>query len=190
MNDQTPYTTVEAVYNYLDQTPPSESSDEYSEVETYIRAMSAHCDKVANRPLYREEESTILYDGNGDNLLHIQDCIDPTVTVDGVERTVYSYPTTKPYTSRIVLEEGYRFTRGRQNVAVTAVQAMNLYLPDDVQFACTVLVAGILNGKSVQGKVGTTEHIGNYSVTYRDAAQKTDFDTAKKLLQGYRRIAL
>lgn len=188
--DQELYTTVESLFAYMKRTAPSESSDDYAEAERRIKAMTRQIDIMANRAIYRTEESTMKYDGDNTNMLTIKDCIDPVVTVDGVEREVYGYPQGKEYSSRIVLEEGYRFNRGRQNVQVTGVHAMTIYLPEDIQHACNVLVAGIYNAADVQGKVGTTESIGNYSVTYRTAAQQTDFETAKKIIAGYRRISL
>ncbi len=188
--NQEPYTTIESVCGYLGIEVPSESSDEYAHFEAWILAMSMWIDKYTNRTIYRTEESTIKYDGDGSDLMVINDVIDPVVTVDGESREVFTYPTNKPYASRIALDDGWKFTRGRQNIHVTGVHAMAIYLPDDVQQACNVLVAGIYNAKNVQGKVGTSETIGSYSVTYRDAAQKTDFDNAKAILSGYRRIAL
>lgn len=187
---QDPYTTVESVFIYLGIDAPSESSDLYAEVEAWILAMSTFIDNYCNRTIYREEEETFKYDGDGTDMIIIKDCIDPVVTVDGVAREVYTYPTNKPYASRIRLGDGWKFNKGIQNVSVTGLQAMNLYLPEDIKLACTVLVAGLYNARGVQGKVGTTETIGDYSVTYRDASQKQDFDSAKRTLSTYKRIAL
>lgn len=188
--NQEPYTTVESVYGYIGIEAPSESSAEFQRMEAWILAMSAWIDTYCNRTIYRQEESTIKYDGDGSDMIVIKDVIDPVVTVDGVEREVFTYPTTKPYASRIRLPEGYRFTKGIQNVSVTGVHCMAVYLPEEVQHACDVLVAGIYNAQQVQGKVGTTERIGEYSVTYKDGAQKTDFDNVKAILGGFKRIAL
>jgi len=188
--NQEPYTTVESVCNYLGITPPSESSVEFQEMESWILAMSTWMDNYTNRTLYRQEESTILYDGDGSDLMVIRDVVDPTVTVDDRPMEVFTYPTHKTYASRIRLGDGWRFTRGIQNVAVTGVHAMFIYLPEDVQQACNVLVAGIYNAKEVQGKVGTSETIGSYSVTYREPAQQTDYANVKTILGAYRRIAL
>lgn len=188
--NQEPYTTVESVCAYLGIDAPSESSEEFQQMESWILAMSAWIDNYTNRTIYRTEESTILYDGDGTDLMVIRDVIDPTVTVDDREMDVLKYPTHKTYTSRIVLQDGWKFTKGRQNVAVTGVHAMFIYLPDDVQQACNVLVAGIYNAQQVQGKVGTSETIGAYSVTYREPAQQTDFANVKSILGAYKRIAL
>ena len=188
--NQEPYTTVASVYNYLGEEAPSESSAEYQEMESWILAMSAWIDRYCNRIIFRSEEESISYDGDGSRMLVIQDTINPTVTIDGTEREVYTYPTNKPYASRIRLGDGWSFNRGIQNVVVTGVPGIAVYLPEDVQQACNVLVAGIFNAKSVQGKVGTSESIGSYSVTYREPAQQTDFANVKTILGGYKRIAI
>lgn len=190
MQTQEPYTTVEAVYGYMGIEAPSESSDEYSQMESWILAMSMWIDRYCNRNLYRTEEETFTYDGNGQEILVIEDVIEPTVSIDGREVAVDGYPQRKDYVSRIRQSDGFRWHRGRNNVTVTGVHSMHLYLPEDVQQVCTVLVAGIYNAKDVQGKVGTSERIGNYQVNYRETSQQKDFDNVKAILSGYKRIAL
>ena len=184
------YTTIAEVSQYLGITAPSESTPAYTEMQNWIRAMSMQADNMANRKLCRTTETSIKYDAHGEEILVIDDCVDITeVTVNDIATEVLEYPTTKPYTSRIAVEGSY-FPKGRQNVEVTAIHGMSKTVPYDVNFAVTVLVAGIYNSKEIAGKVGTTEKIGNYSVTYRAGQQSTDFDTAKKSLSSYRRIAL
>lgn len=190
MNKQEAYTTIEAVYGYLGKEVPSESSEEATLVEKWILSMSRYIDNFCKRKIYSTEEVTTLYDGDGSNLLIINDVLDPVVKLNGSTINVLKYPTTKEYTSRIVLADGQRFSKGYQNVEVTGVHSMHLYLPEDIQLACTVLVAGIYNARNAQGKVGTTETIGDYAITYRDQAQKTDFETAKEVISSYKRITL
>lgn len=186
--DVTLYTDLATVASYTGKTFTEQEEDT---VREYIKAMSLYIDAYCNRDIYRTEPATYRYDGDGSELLRISDVCDITeVTVDDVARSFTTYPQNKPYASRILIEDGYRFTKGRSNVTVTGIQAMSTTLPADVKQACTVLVAGILNAKDVQGKVGTTERIGAYSVTYKDEAQQTDFATAKTSLSAYRRIAL
>lgn len=191
---QKEYTTIEAVENY-----PLITIDEAykGQVTDWIKAMSSQIDLMCNRsiaPAFTDSdiaiEETYYYDGDGSKLLIISDCCDiSSVTIDDVETEVFKYPANKPYTSRIVLADSC-FTKGNQNVAVTGIQAMNPEIPEDIKFACTVLVAGIINNQKKLDKVGTTERIGAYSVTYRDDAQMKDFETAKNILSGYKRIAL
>lgn len=188
---QKPYTTREAVANYLGITIPSGLN---AQVDEWILAMSEYADNIANRVLYQTDSSTFKYDGDGSNLMVIKDCTGITeVKIDGSVMPldkVSQYPQNKGYTSRIALSDGYRFSKGLLNVSVTAKHGMSATLKEDVKLAVTVLVAGIYNARNSQGKVGTTERIGNYSITYREASQKTDYETAKATLSSYRRVAL
>ena len=195
MDNTERYTTTQDVCQYLGIDVPSESSDEDHELDLMILAMSVYIDRQANRRIFRTEPTTILYDGDGSDLMVIEDVLDLElhpleVLVGGVAVEVYQYPQRKEHTSRIVLGDGQRFTVGKQNVSVTGVHAMCSELPEDVKFACTVLVAGAYNAKLTAGKVGTTEQIGSYSVTYRTDKDKANFETAKKMISSYRRIAL
>jgi hypothetical protein len=181
------YTTKEAVENYLLRNIDSSFNDQITE---WIIAMSLQVDKICNRQMYRAEEETYVYDGDGTDMIMIKDCCDiSAVTVDGVEKTVYKYPVNKEYASRIRLD-GDTFTKGLQNVAVTGIQAMSATLQEDVKYACTVMVAGICNAQIFNEKQGTTERIGNYQITYKDDAQKTDYERAVSALSKYKRIAL
>jgi hypothetical protein len=185
MNKQ--YTTKENIENYLLNTIDPSFVDQ---ITSWIIAMSNQIDIICNRPIFSDEEETFLYDGDNTDMIIVKDvCSISSVKVDGVETPYAKYPANKPYASRIRLIDT-KFTPGIQNVSVTGIQAMNEALPDDITFACTILVAGIINTQKKLEKIGTTEKIGNYTITYRDDAQKTDFETAKTILAGYKRISL
>lgn len=186
MNDE--YTTVEDIENY---TLIDVAAEYEGVIDMYIQAMSNFIDNYCNRKIWTDQETTIKYDGDGTNLLVIKDVCDISeVTVDDEVTEVLEYPTSKDYTSRIVLDGGYRFTKGLQNVAVTGKHAMHTELPEDIKFACTVLVAGIIFNQDANEKDGTTEKIGNYSISYKTPEQKRDYKTAMGILSSYRRIAL
>lgn len=182
------YTTQELVENYILKTIDPAF---LGQIGQWISSMSLFIDNYCNRSIFADTEETYLYDGDGTDMIIVKDvCSISEVLVDGVAVEYAKYPANKPYASRIRLLDGYRFTKGIQNVSVTGIQAMNEELPDDVAFACTVLVAGIINNQLKLDKAGTTERIGSYSVTYREDAQKTDFETAKTILASYKRISL
>lgn len=188
------YTTKEKVENYLLNTIDGSFADQ---IERWIEAMTKQIDLICNRSIAPEftdsevaVEETYLYDGDGSNTLIIKDCCAISeVTVDGTPVTVYKYPANKSYALELKLNNAY-FSKGFQNVAVTGVQAMHEEVPADIEFACTVLVAGIINNQKKLEKVGTTEKIGNYSITYREDAQKADYETAKATLKAYKRISI
>jgi hypothetical protein len=182
-----PYTTKQAVENYLGVTIASGLN---SQIDEWIDAMSRYIDGACNRVIFNDEEDDFSYDGDGSNSLIIKDCVDiEDVTIDGSSVEFFAYPANTPYKTQIKLESGV-FPKGMQNVVVTAIQAHSKTLPNDVKFACTVLVAGIYNARNSVGKVGTTERIGNYSISYHTKEQKSDYETAKATLSAYRRIAI
>lgn len=163
-----------------------------AQIGDWIEAMSMYIENVTKRRIYRATPETFKYDGDGSSLMIISDCntitevkVDDTVMVLGTD--YFTYPQNKGYTSRIVLD-GWRFTKGFQNVSVTAKQSMCASLPEDIKFACTVLVAGIINNQLFNDKKGTTERIGGYSVTYKDDKGVEDLTEAKQILDGYKRI--
>lgn len=183
-----PYTTKVAVENYLLQTiDPSF----VTQLDSWILAMSRWCDQFANRSLFDTASSIMLYDGDMTDITLIKDVIDISeVKMDGIVITDYlKYPQGKVYTSRIVLDGQY-FSRGKQNISVTGIHAMSKVLPDDIKFACTVLVAGIINGSTIGSKKGSTEKIGGYSIAYKTDIEVSDFATAKQILSSYKRVAL
>lgn len=183
----TPYTTKAAVEEYLRTTITGQDAT----VTAWISAASRWIDEYCNRDIFNEEESTITYDGDCTDILHIKDTLKDgiEVTMDGIAVSPLLYPTTKDYASRLVLD-GLVWNRGKQNISVTGKVSMFAELPDRVKMAATVLVAGMFNAMNNSGKVGTKETIGNYSVEYKDGAQSVDYETAKKDLSALRRIAL
>lgn len=182
------YTDKEALENYLLKNIDDQFNDQ---IDSWINAMSIYIDNFCNRNIYRDTEEKYTYDGDGDEVLHIKDCCEiSSVTVDGDEVEVYKYPKNKPYASRLVRKDGLNWAKGRENILVTGYQAMNKTLPENIKYVCTVLVAGIINNQIFGDKNGNTERIGSYSVTYRDKSQNTDFDSVKKILSSYKRIAI
>lgn len=183
------YTTKEAVENYILKTIDDGFDAQLTE---WIKAMSNYIESITKRRIYRATPETYKYDGDGSALMVISDVntitevkVDDTVMVLGTD--YFTYPQNKGYTSRIVLN-GWRFTKGFQNVSVTGKQAMSATLPSDIKFACTVLVAGIINNQLFNDKKGTTERIGGYSVTYKDDKGVEDLTEAKNILSRYTRI--
>lgn len=182
------YTDIDTVKNYLLKEIDSSYEDQ---INFYIDVMSRQIDSICKRTIYGSKADTFVYDGNNENVLLISDCTKITsVTVNGDELDAgdyYQYPQNKSYTSRLALASGY-FPKGKQNIEVTAIQAMHDFLPDDIKFACTVFVAGIVNDQLFNDKKGITERIGNYQVSYKDDREEKDFEKAKRYLKGYQRI--
>lgn len=177
------YTSLAALQRYLLIEIDSSFS---GQVESWIGAMSRYIDKKTNRVFGTATETTRKYDGSGWNTLIVDDLYDlGTVTVDDTSKTVFAYPANAVPTTTLKLD-GERFNRGMQNVEVTAKFAYGS-IPDDVAHACTVFVAGIINAQTNQDGEIKSEKIGDYTVTYKDDTQKSDFEMAMATLNQYRR---
>lgn len=186
----TEYTTVAAVAEYLGITIPS---GENAKVQSWIRAMSRHIDALCNRSIYRTEEETFTYDGDGTPILLINDVSDlSSVEVEHLGTVeVVGYPQNKGYYSRLALKDGSRWPRGRANVSVSGIFGMCKELPEDIKYATTVLVAGIYNAKDVAARSGKSERIGDYQVQYTEnSTQEDDYKSIGNFLAPYKRIAL
>lgn len=187
------YTDKEAVENYMVITI-DDAFD--AQIDEWIEAKSREADKIANRPLFREEEETYLYDGDGTDLLHIGDCTGITsVTIGGQAVEVAEYPANKGYTSRIRALNGRVFTRGTQNVAVTAIQGMHAELPEDIKLAVTMMVAEVVKANVPDSSLIANEKIGNYQAQYKASGELVALDAAKRgreapeaIIKRYRRV--
>lgn len=180
------YTDKEAIENYILKTIDDGFDAQLTE---YIIAMSKYIDNITHRAIFRDTPEIYKYDGDGTDTLQILDCNTITeIALDGTVITDYfKYPSNKPYTNKLKLD-GSVFTEGLQNVLVTAKHGFSATLPEDIKFACTVLVAGILNDQQTNDKKGTTERIGGYSISYKDDQGEKDYAETKRILNGYTKV--
>lgn len=131
---------------------------------------------------------TRVYDGNGEGDLKIDSAYGiTTVTVDGTAVTPLKYPSNSPRTYVLRLPGG-AFTVGMQNVSVTGIFGRFNALPADLKFACTVLVAGIVNQSNKQTDGIKSEKVGEYQVTYKDEKERADFARAMQILDNYKKV--
>jgi len=160
-----------------------------SQIEEWIEAMENYIDKETGRNFKADAiASERLYDGDGDREIFIDDCVEiEKVELDDEEIDYFAYPANE--TPKIIIAREYgKFTRGRQNVAITAKWGYSVAVPADIKFACTVLVAGIINNAADTGGEVKSMSMGEYSVTYKDAKQTSDFENVKNILANYRRM--
>lgn len=172
-----------------------------SQVTEWIAAMEKHMNKTTDRQLIADDaDATYLYDGSDRKILVVDDfysitsvtllytVYDETSELD-VTAYVYTYPANATPIWRLE-SDYYHFVAGRQNVQVIGRRgyAPSDDIPEDLTFAATVLVAGIINAShNSKGEI-KSESIGRYSVAYETTAQKADFDTARAIIASYRRI--
>jgi len=180
------YTDKTAVQNYT-LTNIDVTFD--TQLTAWITAMSRYMDNYCGCTLVDTGSSTRLFDGNGAEEMKIDDVLSITlVTVDAVTVTPLAYPANSARKYLLSLDN-QTFTAGRQNVAVTGIFALFSTLPEDIKFACTVLVAGIVNQSNKQTDGIKSEKVGEYQVTYKDEKERADYARAMSILDTYRKIA-
>lgn len=185
------YTDKTALQNYL-LTNIDTSFD--SQITEWITMASRHIDRQTNRTFIPASEDSIkLYDGNNSNVLIVDDFLSITTlkidskTIDSSDYLIY--PANKNPKTKIMLK--YRlFDFGWQNVEVTGQFSYGTEVPPEIKWACTVMVAGIINASNQHEGEIQSESIGRYSVTYNTQKQLNDFDEAKKIITMYKRYAI
>ncbi len=204
---RTPYTTIAKVEAYLLE----EIADSFeANVERWISGISRNMDEMANRKLvadtYESDEALELRYFDVENLGYVS--IDDCVEIDSVEyksgtswvaldTTEYeTYPTLAPFRKLVAV-----FPPGMQTVRVRARWGYMDEITEDLEWAATVLVAGVcIANQAVAGRNPgpvSSEKIGNYSVSYasgNDNAGKSagfrDIDEAKQIVANYRKILI
>jgi hypothetical protein len=181
-----PYTDKTAVQNYS-LTNIDGAFD--VQLTAWITAMSRFMDQYTGRTLVQDTATTRMYDGNVDAELKIDDVNAITeVTVDDVVITPYTYPANSARKYLLRLQDDY-FPIGMQNVAVTGKFGYFTALPEDIKFACTVLVVGIVNQSNKQTDGIASEKVGEYQVSYRTEKERADYSRAMQILDGYKVIS-
>jgi hypothetical protein len=169
-----------------------------SQIDSWIEQCSKEIETKTQR-VFQTVESDVfeerVYDGKGRQKLLVDEFIEldsVTITNDGEDEEIddiLEYPNNMTPKFILFYEEG--FPTGNQNITVSAKWGYSEEPPDDIKFACTVLVAGIIQGQTQQNEGSiTSERIGNYSVTYDTEKGKKDFDRVTNILKFYRRITI
>ena len=185
------YTNKGQIENYLLTTVNAIFHDQ---LDDWIAMMETHINKITGRNFIADTVATEkLYDGNGENELLVDDFIGtPTIEINGValdsdEYLVYPANTEKKNILKRV--SGGIWSKDDQSIGVTAKWGYSAEVPNDIIFATTVLVAGIINysSKDSQGQIAT-KTIGRYSVTYTDKKQWQDFDQINTIIKSYKKF--
>lgn len=182
------YCSVSDIENYT----LTEVADYFEpQVEKWIEGVSRQFDRMANRTLVADpvgsgEDYPVRYfDGNGKRSLIVEDLVEvESVEVDDTEIEADPYPKLPPHWK---LTASTGFPIGEQNVKVTGRFGLFDEVPEDLRFACAVVVAGIIAAYGLDADV-SSEKIGNYAVTYSTEKGASDYEAAKKTVLGYRRF--
>jgi hypothetical protein len=164
-----------------------------AQITAWIAAAEKHINRMTNRQIIADTApAEYKYSGNKKDYMHVDDFIDiDTVEMDGVDITddIFFEPANRLPYFKLVYDEGV-FEKGKQNIVVTGRRgyADSAAIPEDLVFAATVLVAGIVNFSNNSSGEIKSESIGGYSVTYVSDSQKNDFTRAEAIIKSYRRI--
>lgn len=202
------YTTEALVENFLLKTIDSSFS---GQITSWIEGAERYIDKVTGRNFVADEEATArLYSGDGEQDLLIDDAVEITkvevgeddyggtfseIASTGADRyftdpenaAAKGVPVTK------ITLRTRRWPKGKQNNRITAKWGYSAEVPADIQFAATVLVAGIINAQTQDGEEIKSEKIGEYQVTYNSEKGRnslSDFERAMEILQAYKKYTL
>lgn len=197
------YTTELQIENFLNVSIPSGDAD------FYIEAAEAFIDDYTDRNFVATDPATErVFDGQGGDLLNIDECIEVTVVKQGLDEYGDSTLTISAGGSNgyYLLPNNYDeknipidkihlrdkvWYRGLQNHKVTAKWGYSASAPNAIEMAATILAAGYyhFNRGGASGNVAS-EKIGNYAVSYPNKDPKDMYNRIMELLSVYRRITL
>ena len=199
------YTSKQNLQNYTLQEIDAVFNNQ---IDSWIEAVSKQIEQQTNRVFIADAvASPRLYNGNNRQHLIIDDCIEVTkvevgnniwgdtfaeIDSTGINR-YYTLPTNNEEEGVPIRKIGLRarvWIEGHANHRITAKWGYSEEVPEDIEFAATVMTAGIMNAKRDGGKGDvTSEKIGQYAVTYSDKQYK-DLEVAKEILESYKRYYL
>lgn len=185
------YTTLEKVEQFLNQEIEYDFNS-VNDIDDYILAAQDYIENYTGRDFSSTEEVKV-YNGNGKQEL----LIDPVLEVDGLE---VSYDNGGTFTAetdyyllpnnsdrKVIIGMKYNaFPKDVQNVKVEGTFGWSLTVPYDISFVATVLVAGMVKGKSTSEVA--SEKIGEYAVSYENGQDFADMPNLKSILDKYKRL--
>ncbi len=195
------YCQIYQIENYLLTQIAADFEDQVKEwvaqMEKYIEQFTGRvfiADTVATYKKYEVEGKAENFGTVVGEDLFIDDCVEVTElqiddeVVDVDDYVIYPANITPKTRIKLKDDSGVSFTIGEQNIEVKAKWGYSVAVPNDISFATTVLVCGIINySLQAEGEV-KSESIGSYSVTYKEEKQWQDFERAKHILESYVRI--
>lgn len=183
------YTTIQNVKEYIG----SEISTPDVAIERWIEAMSRHIDqRTGYFPLVVDDAVTAArrYNGKGGTSLDIDNILEANITsvMIGTD-TIADFELISNYGNKLYIPGG--ILKGNLNVKVTGKFGRYEEVPMDIEFACTVLVAGIVNNSNtITSDEVRSESIGRYTVTYASKKQLNDYSLVEQIIKTYEKITV
>ena len=186
------YTSKTKLENYTLQSIDASFN---SQITDWIESIEKFIEKFTGRIFIADTTaSEKVYDGEGGSKQKFDEFISLTKVEIGedtkteIESDDYRiYPNNEERKNKIQLKENY-FTKGYQNVTITAKWGYSAVCPADIILAATTLLAGIINySNDAKGKI-RSESIGRYTVAYTDDQGWQDFKRAMMILNSYKQF--
>lgn len=198
------YTTEEKIEEYLNIPIADGDADDF------ILAVQALIENFTGRNFKADTEASARkYDGNSQQYLNIDDCVEVSkvevgnnswgdsmteLVNSGSTPEYYLLPTNYEADKYPINKIGARnkfFIFGHANHQITAKWGYSTTPPADLIQSATVLAGGMYNYNR-SGKTGEikSEKIGEYQVAYADQKGMNDFDEAMKVLKRYKKFEI
>lgn len=192
------YTTADKIQTYLGQTITDSLASFILSAQKFIED---YCQRVFKADT---EASARLFDGKGTNSLRIDDCVSITKVEIGNDAFGDTFTQETDLTkikelpnNAIVLglpitelvSRNYTFIEGLQNHKITGKWGYCSCVPDDISFVATVLASGMYLNARGAGAV-KSESIGQYSVSYDNLQNWSDFKSISLVLDNYKKLGL
>lgn len=193
------YTSITAVQNYL---LTNIDLAFHSQVNSWMEEVEEYIDNETERNFLADTVATEKsYDGNGCSELLIDDCVEITkleikttegdiIIDDLVLGTDYFLEPANDLPKTSIILYGYIFSRGIQNIKVTAKWGYSVAVPKSIQFVAMVLLANIINFSNQSEGELQSVNIGSCSFSYKDTSKRDDFNKVAEILDSYKKYSL
>jgi hypothetical protein len=188
------YTTIEQIENYL----LTEINIGFeTQVESWIEEVEDYIDQMTGRNFVADTVASIKsYNGNGRNELIIDDCVDITkleiYDTDGnllegnlVKGTDYFLEPANDTPKQSIRLYGHIFSRGIQNIKVTAKWGYSVSAPKSIVNVATILVSNIISFSNQSSGEIQTLSVGSYNVSFKDQPKRDDFERVPEILNSF-----
>lgn len=165
--------------------------------DIFLESAENYIDTFTGRNFVADTEfSEKVYDGDGSREIIIDDCVlIEKITIDGGTvlnpDDILTYPANQTPKMRVVIpkEINSYFSRGNQNIKVSAKWGYSVSVPKEIEFAATVIVAGMINYAYEHNSEVQAESIDDYNVTYNRKEDWVKYERVKEILEKYKKIS-
>ncbi len=188
------YTSIAAIQNYL---LTDITANFQPQVVKWIEQIEKYIDNQTGRNFLADSTDSVkCYDGDGTSELHIDDCISiskieicntegEVIEDDLVAGEDYFLEPANDLPKTHIRLYGHIFTKGIQNIKITAKWGYSAAVPDDIVFAATVLVSNIINYSNTSDGEVQSITMGKVTMSFRDPAKRDDYNKVDDILDSY-----